>query len=215
MVRLLEYLVTRLNLRALPPFTFNAGLAVFAVGGGLLLPDWLGSLAGSLLAMQALVTISFYFLLTLLFARRGIRSEHRHREALQHQLEGWTLAFDCLVALFLLGSIAVGGVFGPVEFIVLAGTAYIGTGRDRLDARAVAEFGAGFVVAGAALLLVAVLFHLPEQIDHWAGARGSVAAAGCYFGTMAAAEAAGAFPRIAKGFLAIGEYAKRESERGG
>ena len=64
-----------------------------------------------------------------------------------------------------------------------------------------------------ALFLVGILFPLPEHFDHWAGAPGSVAAAGCYFGVMAAAEAAGAFPRIAKRFLAIAEYAKREERR--
>lgn len=210
-VLLMEFLIRRLHLRAVPPFTFNAGLAVFPVAGGLLLPGWLGSVAGSLLAMQAFVALSFCFLFALLLVRHSMRSKQRDLAAVQRDLKGWTWMFDYLAAFFLLASITIGGILGPLEFVVLAGTAYIGAGRDRHDARVVAELGAGFAVTVVALLLVAVLFRLPEQFEHWAGARGSVAAAGCYFGMIAAAEAAGAFPQIVKRFLAIAAYAKRES----
>jgi hypothetical protein len=203
----MESVIGRLHLRALPPFSFNAGLALFAVAGDLLLPKWLGGLAGSLLAMQALVTLSFFFLLLLLVLRHAARAKQRQMPATESDLRLWSWVFDCLAAFFLSSSLVVGGIFGPLEFIVLAGTAYIGAGRDRHDARAFAELGAGFAVSGVVLLLVAVLFRLPEQWDRWAGAPRSVGAAGCYFGMMAAAEAAGAFPRIAKWLLAIGASA--------
>jgi hypothetical protein len=209
-VLILEFLIRRLNLGAVPPFTFNAGLAVFAVAGGLLSPGWLGSVAGSLLAMQALVTVSFCFLFMLLFLRHLI-SKQRHAAAGRGDLTGWTWLFDYLAVFFLIASILVGGILGPLEFIILTGTIYIGVGRGTEDARVFAEFGAGVAVAAVTLIVVAVLFRLPEQFEHWAGARGSVGAAGCYFALMAAVEAGGAFPRIVRGFSALAAIAKRET----
>jgi hypothetical protein len=209
----MELLIRRLELRALPPFTFNAGLAALAVAGGLLLPGWLGRLAGSLLAMQACALLSLYFLLALLFARDSIRAEHAKGASVPPQLEGWTWAFDFLVFSFLIVSFGIGGLLGAVEFVVLVGTAYIGVGRDRQDARATAELVAGFTVAGAALILIAILFRLPEQLEDWAGAPGSVAAAGCYFGAMASAQAARVVPRFSNLFLSSPDTQSGSDER--
>jgi len=210
-VLLMDFLIKRL--RAVPPFSFNAGSALIAVGGGLLLPQRFGRLAGSLLEMQWLVIISIVWLLILLLAKQGhivqARRKSRDPKVVRGELRFLTWIFDFVFVIALLLSIKVGGPFGPLEFTFLAGAAVIGGAGEEHDAREIAELACRLAAAVIALIVVAFVFSLPTQHDQLPGAGGSIASAGVYFGALGLAEAAGIYPPLARFLLKAADRVRR------
>jgi hypothetical protein len=198
--RLMQWVLWRLNLRALPPFSVNAGVAAFAVAGGLLLPDLLGGLAGHLLAMQGWVMTATGVLLCMLIVRSSMR-EQADSQSIQRGQRAWAAMIDCLMGFFFLFSLLIGGLFGPLEFVVLFGATFIGAVSGARGARWIAAVLARFVVALPVLVIACWLGGLPGEFEKWPGARGSIAVAGAYFGTLAYAEWSGTYLRFQEWLL--------------
>ncbi|TAK43388.1 MAG: hypothetical protein EPO27_15180 [Betaproteobacteria bacterium] len=184
---LVEGLMQRLKLRSTPAFGYGAALGAFAVAGGLLLPDVFGTLAGNLLAMQFLVLLFIVFLLGIVFVRRISFARKAPQALLEaRKLTAWIIDFE--VVFFLFGAALVGGFLGPLEFIALTGATFLGALRGEHGARELAEVGLRCGLAFMVLLAVSGASELPHRVNDWPGARGSVLAAGLYFGFLAIVE---------------------------
>ena len=170
------------------PFGINAALGLAAVAGGLLLPQLFGTLAGRLLAMQFLVVHAVAMLYGFAWARRRARAEGNESDA--RLLKG---ALWIMYAVYPLGAWSIGGPFGLVEFAALAGGTFLGAWDEKHGRRELMQIGVRWAVAFIALLVATKGFGLPVEVERWPGASGSVAAAGLYFGALAAAEAAPRF----------------------
>ena len=205
---LIESVMTRLWLHGVPPFSLNIGLAAFAVGGGMLLPGLFGGLAGSLLAMQGFVIMTLIVVLCLLLVRKRVSAQRDPERALKDEKYlSWLV--DFVVLSFVIGSFGVGGIFGPLEYLVLAGATILGTLRGRFGPQELADIGVRCAIALLALSTVKFLCGLPDPVDRWPGASGSIAAAGVYFSALAYAEGAGIYPPIVKFILKAAEEARR------
>jgi hypothetical protein len=183
----------RLKLRSTPAFGYSAALGAVAVAGGLLLPAAFGRLAGNLLAMQFVVVLFVVFLMGLVFVRRVSLAHRDPGQLLEaRKLTAWII--DGEMVFFLVISVVVGGVLGPLEFLALAGATFLGALRGEHGSRGLAETGTRCAGAFAALLAVSAACELPQQVDEWPGARGSILAAGIYFGFLAVVEATPFYP---------------------
>jgi hypothetical protein len=198
---LLDAAVHRLGLRNVSPFGINAALGVLAVAGGLVAPQALGGLAGSLLAMQCFVIMAIAMLFGLLLVRQRVASQPTRQLAEGERMLRWII--DLVILSFLLVSFEVGGPFGPLEFLALVGATFLGALRGEHGARELAETGVRCLGALAALLLADALFQLPQELQAWPGARGSVAAAGVYFSLLAVAEKTPLYPKATEQMLAL------------
>ncbi len=179
-----------LQRRSATPFGINAALALAAVVGGLLLPQYFGELAGRLLAMQFLVVHAIAMLYGFAWWKRRALAEGK--EANARLLTGmlWVM-----YAAYPLAALSMGGLFGLVEFAALASGTFLGAWDERHGRRELFQIGAHWAVAFLALMIATNAFGLPKHVEAWPGAYGSVAAAGLYFGALAAAEAAPRFYR--------------------
>jgi hypothetical protein len=211
-VRLMQRLLWRLNLRALPPFSANAGVALFAVAGGLLLPGLLGGLAGHLLAMQGWVMTATGVLLCMLVVRSSMREQADAHSVRQGQ-RAWAGMIDFVMGFFFLFSFIVGGLFGPLEFVVLFGTTFVGAVSGAQGARWIAAVLARFIVAMPVLVIACWLGGLPGEFEKWPGASGSIAVAGAYFGALAGAEWAGTYLRLQEWLLKTAASMKFHRDR--
>lgn len=176
--------------RSATPFGINAVLALAAVVGGLLLPQYLGTLAGRLLAMQMLVVHAVAMLYGFASGRRKSLAEGKQGDAKIFTVALWTM-----YATYPLAAWSIGGPFGLVEFVALGSGTFLGAWDDKHNRRERLQIGVRWAVAFAALLVATQIFGFPSNLDRWPGASGSVAAAGLYFGALAAAEAAPQFYR--------------------
>lgn len=170
--------------RRATPFGINAGLALAAVAGGALLPQYLGTLAGRLLEMQVLVVHAVAMLYGFAWVRRKARAEGKESDAKLLTGALWVMA-----GVYPLAAYGIGGPFGPVEFVLLGGATFLGAWDDKHGRRELIEIGVRWAVAFVALIAARVAAGLPAQSDSWPGRSGSVLAAGLYFGALAAAEA--------------------------
>ena len=170
------------------PFGINAALALAAVAGGTLLPQYFGTLAGRLLAMQFLVVHAVMAFYAVAWARRSARAQGSEGTASLLNAVLWVM-----YAVYPLVAWSIGGPFGLVEFAVLAGGTFLGAWDEKHGRRELMEIGVRWGVAFIALVAASEGFGLPVYVDRWPGASGSVAAAGLYFGALAAAEAAPRF----------------------
>jgi hypothetical protein len=215
-VRLMERAIQRLGLKSVPPFSYNAGLAVFAVSSALLLPRLLDGVPGSLLAMQALALMAIAMLILFLGLRQLIWRDILSRPDPVHdhaRPEIWTWSFDAFFVLLLALSFKLGGPLGPLEFLALVGATIVGAIRGEHDRTEIAAIAARFVLAAAALAVVATIFGLPQDQEHWAGAPGSTLAAGVYFGALTLAEAVGLYPPASQQLLRVFEKIQRRLTR--
>lgn len=176
----------QLKLRALPPFGGYAALGVIAVAGGLALPQVFGNLAGRLLTMQFLVVIFMVFLLFMAFARHSAMSQDPGKRLEVRKLTAWLIDFE--VAAFLVMSLVLGGIFGPLEFLALVGATFLGALRGGRGPRELIDLGVRCGTALVALAIVQVACGLPQDIGEWPGRSGSVLAAALYFGGLALLE---------------------------
>lgn len=174
----------RLRRPGATPFGINAALALAAVAGGLLLPRYFGTLAGRLLAMQFLVVHAIVMLYAVAWARRRARAQGNEKDARFLNVALWMM-----YAVYPLGAWSIGGPFGLVEFAALAGGTFLGAWDEKHGRRELMEIGVRWGVAFIALVAATNGFGLPVYVDRWPGASGSVAAAGIYFGALAAVEA--------------------------
>jgi len=172
------------------PFGINAGLALIAVMGGALLPQNFGTLAGRLLAMQFLVVHAVMMLYVFAWWRRRALDEGKEGDARFLNVALWIM-----YAAYPLGAWSMGGPFGLVEFAALASGTFLGAWDEKRGRHELMQIGLRWGVAFVALLVATNGFGLPVYVDRWPGASGSVAAAGLYFGALAAAEAAPRFYR--------------------
>jgi len=176
--------------RIATPFGINAVLALAAVVGGALLPQYFGTLAGRLLAMQFMVVHAIVMLYVFAWARRKAVAEGKTGDA-----KLLTGALWFMTAAYPLVAHGVGGLFGLVEFAALASGTFLGAWDNKHGRRELMQIGVRWAVAFIALVAATNGFGLPEDVDRWPGASGSVSAAGLYFGALAAAEAAPRFYR--------------------
>ena len=170
------------------PFGINAVLALAAVAGGMLLPQYFGTLAGRLLGMQFLVVHAIAMLYAFAWARRRALAEGKDSDARLLNATLWIM-----YAVYPLVAWSIGGPFGLVEFAALAGGTFLGAWDERHGRCELMQIGVRWGVAFIALIIATNSFGLPKRVEHWPGAYGSVAAAGLYFGALAAAEAAPRF----------------------
>ena len=203
-VRLMERAIQRLGLKSVPPFSYSAGLAVFAVSSALLLPRLLGGVPGSLLAMQALALMAIAMLMLFLGLRQLIWRDILARPDAAHdhgRPEIWTWSFDAFFILLLALSFKLGGPLGPLEFLALVGATVIGAVRSEHDKMEIAALCARFLVAATALGIVASLFDLPQDLERWPRAPDSTLAAAIYFSVLTLAEALKTYPPVAMQLL--------------
>lgn len=170
--------------RRATPFGINAALALAAVAGGILLPQYLGTLAGRLLAMQFLVVHAVMMLYVVAWWQR--RARDRGESSIARFLTG---VMWFLYAMYPLSAWSLGGPFGLLEFAVLAGGTFLGAWHESHGRRELMQIGVRWAVAFVALAVVMNAFSLPKRVEHWPGRYGSIGAAGVYFGALAAAEA--------------------------
>jgi hypothetical protein len=188
-VLLVEHAIARLSLRAVPPLSYSASLAIFAVTSAMLIPQ----LFGGLLAMQALALMAIAMLILFLGLRQQIWHDLLSRPDTVHdqgRAEIWTESFDAFFLTLLALSFKLGGPLGPLEFLVLAGATVVGAVRSEHDTMEVAALGVRFLVAAVALAIVRSVFGfgMPEDLEGWAGAPGSTFAAGIDFHVLTLAE---------------------------
>lgn len=198
--------------RRATPFGINFGLALAAVAGGALLPQYLGTLAGRLLAMQFLVVHAIAMLYAFAWARRGALAEGKDGDA------RWlTGVLWVMYAVYPLGAWSIGGPFGLVEFVLLGSGTFLGAWDKNHGRRELMQIGVRWAVAFVALIVATKGFGLPVNVDRWPGASGSVAAAGMYFGALAAAEAAPRFYRrlAARIWRAVRRARRLKADSGG
>ncbi len=188
MLSLLDATIERLRLRSIPPFSLNAGLGIFAVGGGLLAPDYLGRTAGSLLAMQFLVLCPMVFVAALLVAAAADRQDPVQKRGHRRLILWFTT--PVMVTGFLL-SFKVGGILGPFEFLALTGATYLGAIQRTHGVIEIADICVRTAVAFAALVTAQSIGGLGSDVDDWLRDPGAVKAAAFYFGALSLLEAAG------------------------
>jgi len=186
----MELLFNRFRKPGATPFGINAGLALAAVAGGMLLPQYFGTLAGRLLAMQFLVVHAIGMLYGFAWARRRALAEGKDNDARLLNAPLWIM-----YAVYPLVAWSIGGPFGLLEFAALAGGTFLGAWDEKHGRRELMQIGLRWGVAFIALVFATEGFGLSGNVDRWPGASGSVAAAGLYFGALATAEASPRFYR--------------------